>query len=74
MGIKTLIIIGLFVALSGCMGTVAEKELSKKTQSDSGHSNKSMTNSKTHDMSVENGLTNERRIASMMSWIKLSTD
>ena len=74
MEIRTLIIIGFFVALSGCMGTVAEKELSQKAQSDSGHKNKSITNSKAHDMSVENGLTNERRIASMMSWIKLSTD
>jgi len=74
MKVETLIIIGLLVALSGCMGIVAEKELSQKTQSVSSHRNKSITNFKPHDMYVENGHTNEQRIESMMAWITISTD
>ena len=71
---KHLNIIGLSVALSGCMGIVTEKELSQKAQPASDHRYKVISNYQLHDMHGKNGPSNERSVASMMDWIKISTD
>jgi hypothetical protein len=60
MKIKTLIIIGFIVALSGCMGIVPDSDLSPKAQSVSDNGNKA--------------LAKERHVTRMMAWIDISTD
>ena len=74
MKINFLIIIGSFVALSGCMGNIAEKELSPKTQSVSDNGNKAITNFEFHDKYNNKALAKERHVTRMMAWINISTD
>jgi hypothetical protein len=69
---RMLIMIGLFIVLTGCMGIVEEKELPSSTQSVSWYKNEVIANVKSYDTSENNRLTNERRIARLMDWINIS--
>ena len=60
MKIKTLIIIGLLVTLSGCMGIVPDNDLSAKEPSASNNGKKA--------------LANERHVKRMIAWINISTE
>ncbi len=74
MEIKILIIIGFFVALSGCMGIAPDNDLSPKAQSASDNGNKAITNFEFHDKYNNKVLANERHVTRMMAWINISTD
>ena len=72
MKIKVSIIIGLFVALSGCTGVIAEKDVTPKTKSVFDHEDKKLANAKDSDAIENERLTNERRVARMMAWVDIS--
>jgi hypothetical protein len=74
MKIKILIIIGLFVALTGCMGVVAEKDVTPETRSIIDHEEKKVANVENFDTFENKRLTNERRVARMMAWVDISRD
>ena len=74
MKIKILIIIGFFVALSGCMGTALDNDLSPKAQSVSDNGNKAITNFEFQDKYNDKALAKERHVTRMMAWIIISTD
>jgi hypothetical protein len=74
MKIKIFIIIGFFVALSGCMGIVPDNDLSPKAQSVSDDGNEAITNFESHDKYNNKALAKERHATRMMAWINISTD
>ena len=74
MKIKILIIIGFFVALSGCMVIAPDNDLSPKAQSVSDNGNKAITNFEFQDKYNDKALAKERHVTRMMAWIIISTD
>jgi uncharacterized protein YceK len=74
MKINFLIILGISVALSGCMGIVSEKEPHPQPQGMSSDGNKAITNFEFEDKHNKNQLAGKRHVTRMMAWINISTD
>lgn len=66
MKIKFLIILGMSVAMSGCMGIVSEKELHPEPQA--------IANFEFESKNRKTQLASERHVSRMMAWIHISTD
>ena len=74
MKIKILIILGMTVALTGCMGIVSEKETPPEPQLISAHENRAITDFEFQAENSEKDLASERHVTRMMAWINISTD
>ena len=74
MKIKFLIILGMSVALSGCMGIVSEKELHPEPQAISDHGHRAITNFEFESKNRKTQLASKRHVSRMMAWINISTD
>ena len=74
MKIKFLIILGMSLALSGCMGSVSKKEPHSDPLSISGQGNRAIANFEFQSKNSEKALASERHVTRMMAWINISTD
>ena len=74
MKIKFLLILGLTVALPGCMGIVSEREAPPEPQWMSAHENRAITDFEFQGENSEKELASERHVTRMMAWINISTD
>ena len=72
--IKFLIILGMSVALSGCMGIISENESYPEPQSISDRGNRAITNLEFQGTNNKKALASERHVTRMMAWINISTD
>lgn len=74
MKIKFLIILGVSVALSGCMGRLAENKSYPEPESLSARGNNAITYLEFQGTNNNKALASERHITRMMAWINISTD
>ena len=69
-----LIILGMSVALSGCMGLVSKEEPHPEPQSISDQGNRAINNFEFQGKKSKKELASERHVTRMMAWINISTD
>ena len=69
-----LIIVGMSVALSGCIGIVSETEPHPEPQSIAANGNRVITNFGFQGKNSKKELASERHVTRMMAWINISRD
>lgn len=74
MKIKFLIILGVSVALSGCVGSLAENKSYPEPQSLSARGDKAINYLEFQGTNDNKALASERHVTRMMAWINISTD
>jgi hypothetical protein len=72
--LKIKFLIGMSVALSGCMGIISENKSYPEPQSISDRGNRAITNLEFQGTNNKKALASERHVTRMMAWINISTD